>query len=96
MRRRLLFSAELQADLPDHWTVQGLHIERSYPFVTSSEGVAFALAVAQDAERRDHHPELTLRYRDVTVPYWTHDQGGVTPLDLQAAARAEALHQGQV
>ena len=59
MSCRLLFSAELQADLPDHWTVQGLHIERSYPFVTSSEG-------------------------------------GVTPLDLQAAARAEALHQGQV
>ena len=94
MSRRLLFSAELQADLPDHWTVQGLHIERSYPFVTSSEGVAFALAVAQDAERRDH-PELTLRYRGVTVPYWTHDRGGVPPLDLQAA-RAEALHQGQV
>lgn len=96
MSRRLLFPAELQADLPDHWTVQGRHIERTFPFGTYAEGVGFALAVAQDAESHDHHPELTLRYRDVTVSYWTHDRGGVTALDLQAAARADALYYAAV
>lgn len=82
--------------MPTGWAVQGRHIERTYAFSTYSEGVAFALAVAQDAERHDHHPELTLRYRDVTVSYWTHDRGGVTALDLQAAARADALYPAAV
>lgn len=92
MSRRLLTPAEVEAELPPTWTAQARQIQRVYPFETYRVGVAFSAALAADAEAHDHHPELLLRYRDVTVTYWTHDRGGVTRLDLEAAARADALY----
>jgi 4a-hydroxytetrahydrobiopterin dehydratase len=43
------------------------------------------------AERLDHHPVVTLGYRKVRFELWTHDQGGLTQLDLDYAEGLEAL-----
>ena len=43
------------------------------------------------AERLDHHPEDSFGYRRVSVSWTTHDAGGVTALDEQAAAETDRL-----
>jgi len=56
---------------------------------------ASAAALVHDqvplAERLDHHPILTLGYRDLRVELWTHDRGGITQLDLDYAEGFEPL-----
>jgi 4a-hydroxytetrahydrobiopterin dehydratase len=43
------------------------------------------------AERLDHHPDLTLGYRQLRVEVWTHDRAGVTQLDLDYAEGFDAI-----
>lgn len=49
-------------------------------------------AIAVEAERRDHHPDLAVeRYRVLTIRLTSHDVGGVTRRDLGLARAIEEL-----
>jgi 4a-hydroxytetrahydrobiopterin dehydratase len=39
----------------------------------------------------DHHPDLLVNYKRVTVTYSTHSEGGLTTKDFDGAARATAM-----
>lgn len=56
-------------------------------FLTGSfaAGVALVDAIAVLAERADHHPDIDLRYRDVTVRLVTHEVGGLSERDVALA-----------
>lgn len=56
--------------------------------------VAFVVRIAFEAEAADHHPDLDIRYRRVTVTLSTHSAGGVTAKDLNLAATVEGLSPG--
>lgn len=43
------------------------------------------------AEAADHHPDLTVTYRRVSVALSTHSAGGITAKDFELARRFEAL-----
>lgn len=47
-------------------------------------------AVAEDAEAMDHHPDMDIRWRDVTFVVSTHSAGGVTANDAELARRIQA------
>ncbi|MBI5515716.1 MAG: 4a-hydroxytetrahydrobiopterin dehydratase [Deltaproteobacteria bacterium] len=94
MARTLLTDEALAAGLAalPGWAREGEAIARTFAFGSYAEGVAFAVRVALDAERRDHHPDaLTIGYRKVRVAYTTHDAGGLTARDLEAAGAVSAL-----
>ena len=57
--------------------------------------VAFPL-FAHAAEAMNHHPDLFVGWRKVTVRLSTHSAGGLTLLDLDLARRADAADQGTV
>ena len=42
-----------------------------------------------DCENDDHHPEVTINYRRVTLTWTTHSQGGVTAKDIDGARMAD-------
>jgi 4a-hydroxytetrahydrobiopterin dehydratase len=42
-----------------------------------------------DAEAADHHPDITINYRRVTLSWSTHDEGGLTAKDIAGARMAE-------
>jgi 4a-hydroxytetrahydrobiopterin dehydratase len=42
--------------------------------------------VAVLAERADHHPDIDIRWRNLTFRCSTHSAGGITQLDLDLAA----------
>jgi 4a-hydroxytetrahydrobiopterin dehydratase len=43
------------------------------------------------AQRLDHHPNITVGYRTVSIEIWTHDQDGVTQLDLDYCDGLDAI-----
>lgn len=89
-----LSEAQIQQELVrlPGWAVVAGRLEKTFSFGSYSEGVAFAVKVALLAERSDHHPDsLEIMWRKVRVAYVTHSAGGITQLDLEAAAKVEAL-----
>jgi 4a-hydroxytetrahydrobiopterin dehydratase len=43
------------------------------------------------AEKRDHHPDVTIGWGKARVLWTTHDAGGVTDLDLALAEATDGL-----
>jgi 4a-hydroxytetrahydrobiopterin dehydratase len=87
----LLSDAELDAQLPDGWERDDEEIVRTFEFDSYLEGVGFASGAAGLAEEAFHHPELTIRWREVEIRLTTHDAGGVTGKDTDLAARFDEL-----
>ncbi len=71
------------------WSRQGDAIRRSYRFDSFTEAVGFVNRVAEAAEAADHHPDIDIRYRDVTMTLSTHSEGGITEKDLDLARRID-------
>ena len=75
---------EVSARLQDYprWTVQGDALVRQFTFPSFADAITFVARLAFDAEASDHHPDLLIRYRKVTVTWSTHSDGGVTERDF--------------
>lgn len=73
------------------WTRDGDAITRTLPFPSFRQAIDFVGAVADVAEALDHHPDIDIRWRTVTLRAWTHDRGGLTRLDFELAGRIDAL-----
>ncbi|MDQ4084700.1 MAG: 4a-hydroxytetrahydrobiopterin dehydratase [Actinomycetota bacterium] len=54
-------------------------------------GVRLVDEVAEVAEDANHHPDIDIRYTDVTFRLVTHSAGGVTDQDLQMAGRIDDI-----
>jgi 4a-hydroxytetrahydrobiopterin dehydratase len=80
--------AEGLASLPG-WAREGDAIRKTFAFKGFPEAVAFVGRLVPGAEAADHHPDLTINYRRVTVVYTTHSAGGLTEKDLAGARMAE-------
>jgi 4a-hydroxytetrahydrobiopterin dehydratase len=78
------------AELPG-WVRSGVEIRKDFECPGFADAIAFVVRVGFLAERADHHPDLDVRWRTVTVALTTHDAGGLTGLDLRLAAEIEAV-----
>ena len=43
------------------------------------------------AEANNHHPDIMIQYKRISVRYWTHTTSGVTLADVQMAQKVDAL-----
>ena len=75
----------------DAWSETGGALERRFAFGSFQEAVDFVNRVAALAEAENHHPDIDVRYREVTLRWTTHSAGGITERDRELAARSEAL-----
>jgi 4a-hydroxytetrahydrobiopterin dehydratase len=91
--RTLLTPEALQSFLTEHpqWKHEGGMIRRTYEAPTFLAGIAFVNKVAQAAEAAEHHPDIDIRWRKVTLALVTHDAGGLTWRDTKLAAEADRL-----
>ncbi len=82
---------EVQQRLPTlpGWSVEGGALTKTYNFPDFVRAMAFVNAVAEAAERAQHHPDIDIRYSRVTLGLVTHDSGGITEQDFALAAEAE-------
>jgi len=87
----LLSTAEIDGHLERlaGWTRDGDAIRKQFTFKGFPEAVAFVQRLVPDAEHADHHPDLTIKYRRVTVSWSTHDEGGLTLKDIAGAMMAD-------
>jgi len=86
---RKLTDEELQAGLLPGWSVVGGQITKTFAFEAYKDGIVFAAVVGHLADRMDHHPDITIGYRKVTVAVDTHAVQGLSPYDLELARRIE-------
>ena len=93
MRSMALLQADIQtrlAALPG-WVLKGDGIVRQFTLQSFPDAVAFVTRLAFDAEAADHHPDLMLSYKRVTVTWSTHSEGGVTEKDFSGAAQSDRI-----
>jgi 4a-hydroxytetrahydrobiopterin dehydratase len=76
------------ASLPG-WMREGQTIRKTFAFAGFPEAVAFVTRLVPHAEAADHHPDLTINYRRVSVVYTTHSAGGLTEKDVAGARVAD-------
>ncbi len=77
---------ETLAELPGSRR-DGIWLRGNWRFPAFAAAVAFTQRVAEVADELDHHPEWTVRYRNVDLATSTHDTGGLTNLDLDLSRR---------
>jgi 4a-hydroxytetrahydrobiopterin dehydratase len=77
--------------VPAGWREVDDALVRELEFESFPAAVAFVDRLAVLAESEDHHPDIDIRYRKVTVRWSTHSAGGVTDRDRDLAARTDLL-----
>ena len=80
----------LAADIPQ-WELVGSKIQRSFTFRSFREAIDFVNRVAEAAEEQDHHPDIFVDYRTVTLILWTKKVGGLTCNDFILATKIDNL-----
>ncbi|MGE0703021.1 MAG: 4a-hydroxytetrahydrobiopterin dehydratase [Vicinamibacterales bacterium] len=75
------------------WTLDGDAIRKQFTFAGFPEAIAFINRLVPHAERADHHPDIVVNYRRVTLSYSTHSEGGLTAKDFSGAATADSVSQ---
>ena len=75
----------------DGWTQEGDAVRKQYTFADFPDAIAFVNRLAPEAEAADHHPDILINYKRVTLTYSTHSEGGLTEKDFAGAAMADRL-----
>ena len=73
------------------WTLAGDAITRQFTFAGCPDAGAFIVRLGFAAEAVDHHPDLLVNYKRVTVTYSTHSEGGLTARDFEGANSATRI-----
>ena len=71
------------------WKRDGDFITKAFKFRTFLEGIRFVDQLALVAESQEHHPDIQVVWTTVTLSIQTHDEGGITDLDIGLAREIE-------
>jgi 4a-hydroxytetrahydrobiopterin dehydratase len=88
---KALNSAELTEALRSHpeWSLEGGKLVRKWTFKDFVGAMVFVNRVAAVAEAAGHHPDIDIRYNQVTLGLISHDAGGITARDTAMAAQLD-------
>jgi len=73
------------------WTLDGNTIRKQFTFADFPEAIAFLTRLVPGAQAADHHPDILVNYKRVTLTYSTHSEGGLTAKDFDGAAMADRV-----
>ena len=73
------------------WRREGDVISRAFRCGSFADAIAFVVRIGFLAEAVDHHPDIDIRYRTVTVALTTHDAGGLTQYDVDLATAIDVV-----
>jgi 4a-hydroxytetrahydrobiopterin dehydratase len=76
---------------PEGWLVVDDALEQTFELPSFPEAIAFVNRVAELAEAENHHPDVAISYKKVTLRWTTHSEGGITDRDRDLAVRSAAL-----
>ena len=75
----------------DGWARSDGALRRSVKFPSFLAGIDAVRRVAEQAEAKDHHPDIDIRWRTVTFALVTHSEGGITDKDLAMARDIDTI-----
>ncbi len=73
------------------WAREGNVISRTFQFKDFPAAIRFVDALAVEAEKANHHPDIDIRWNKVRLALTTHDAGGLTHKDFALAKSADEL-----
>jgi 4a-hydroxytetrahydrobiopterin dehydratase len=76
---------------PEGWDEVDGALQRDFKFDTFPAAIDFVNRVAELAESENHHPDIEVSYRDVTLRWRTHSADDITDRDREMAERSAAL-----
>jgi len=71
------------------WNLDDGAIRKEYTWTSFPDAMEFVNKVAELAERADHHPDILINYRRVTLTLSTHSEGGLTRKDFDLAEKID-------
>jgi 4a-hydroxytetrahydrobiopterin dehydratase len=74
----------------DGWERSGDAIVKQFDNGDFKGSVDFVNRLTPDAEEMNHHPDLAISWKTVTVTITTHSEGGLTEGDFELARRIDA------
>jgi 4a-hydroxytetrahydrobiopterin dehydratase len=89
-----LTQAQVQHFVSAHpgWATVGGALVRTFEAPTFLAAIRFVDEVARLAEAADHHPDIDIRWKKVTLRFVTHDAGSqVTHVDARLAGECDLL-----
>lgn len=86
--------AEERVNELDGWTLVGNAIKKQYVLADFPAAVDFVNRLVPGAEAADHHPDILINYKRVTLSYSTHSEGGLTEKDFDGARMADRVAAG--
>lgn len=88
-----LETKDIENRLRDHpgWASGANGLTRTFAFRGFPDAVAFVARLAFEAEAADHHPDIDIRYRKVTLTWSTHSEGGVTEKDFAGVRQSDMI-----
>lgn len=83
----ILSEQDLHAAMAErpHWEVRDNALARSVQAPSFLQGINLVVQVAREAEDREHHPDIDIRWTTVTFRLSTHSVGGITGNDVELA-----------
>ncbi|YCM42309.1 4a-hydroxytetrahydrobiopterin dehydratase [Verrucomicrobiaceae bacterium 227] len=71
------------------WEIVDDELSKCFKFASYLDGLKFTARCGEIAEEMNHHPDLLVQWRKVTVTISTHSCGALTKLDFEFARRVE-------
>jgi 4a-hydroxytetrahydrobiopterin dehydratase len=82
---------EERLDAVEGWEREGAAIVKEFDNGDFKGSVEFVNRLTPEAEEMNHHPDLEISWKTVTVTITTHSEGGLTEGDFELARRIDAL-----
>ena len=73
------------------WKRESDHLTQKLEFDTFMKAIDFVNQVARTAEEMDHHPDILISFRRVTLNLSSHDAGGVTDRDIALSRKLDGI-----
>jgi len=88
-----LSADQVRSALPGGWQLVSGRIAARYQTGSFTAGVSFIAGISDLAETANHHPDVDLRYAEVTVTLISHDVQALTGRDVGLAKQIHQLSQ---
>jgi 4a-hydroxytetrahydrobiopterin dehydratase len=88
-----LHSKEIKLHLQavPQWSKRAQTILRTFKFEGFLKGIDFVNQIAKKAQKMNHHPDIDIRFDEVTLTLTTHDEGGITEEDFSLAKQCDEV-----
>jgi 4a-hydroxytetrahydrobiopterin dehydratase len=74
-----------------NWSKRAQTIFRTFKFEGFLKSMDFVNRIARQAQKINHHPDISIRFNKVTLKLTTHDEGGITGKDFLLARKCDEV-----